>query len=156
MRILKNDYEREMIVYFSASARDMKANIGTYRVIIGAAQEAGCIIANDWTEMANYRSSLPHDFDWWIDMCERSRLCIHDADIIMAESSGISTFGVGYEIATALQSGKHVLALVRKDQVGASYTLGLKHPKLTAAIYTPETLATTVKRFIARQNGEKS
>ena len=80
-------------------------------------------------------------------MCADVQESIEDADVMIAEVSGTSTFGVGYEVASALKANKNVLALVKEGE-RTSYVRGLTHPKLTVMHYRPDNVAALVSDFL--------
>ncbi len=145
-----------MIVYFSASARNMERDIEAYRTIIRAIQETGGIIAHNWVEAAAFRGDFPTEELWWTTMQHDVQRGLRDIDMAVVEASGASAFGVGYELATALHSGKPVLALVSKKAKGSSYVRGIRHPALTYAVYEPHTLADLVKDFIVSKGNQET
>ena len=140
-----------MLVYFSGSAREIGDNIAVYRGVVGAIQEFGGIIAHNWPEAANMRTTFPRDQLWWESMCEDVQEAIVDADAVIVEASGRSTLGVGYELARALNLGKPVLALIKSNK-SASYTRGIKHPSLQVTTYTLQNLAETIEAFLVEVN----
>lgn len=141
-----------MIVYFSASARTIKKDIGTYRQILRAVHGVGGIVANNWAETAFIRGRLPSDSAWWGSMCHITQQAIEDADIVIVEASGVSSFGVGFEMAYALQNKKPILVLTKVGEERSSYARGLTHRLLERIIYrSDEELENAVKAFIRKQ-----
>lgn len=131
----------------------MKRDIGGFRHIVEKLKTLDVTIKNDWLEIAHLRASLP-DHMWervGLDIpsiVTHAERAIHECDVLVAEVSGQSTFGVGYEVAYALQLKKPVLALVRAEQFAHSYSIGIANKLLTTASYTEENLETILEDFI--------
>lgn len=140
-----------MNVYFSANARNIELSIEEYRLIIDAIREMGCAVVNNWTETATFRGNRSLEKVRWQEICREAKTGIEDASVIVAEVSGQSVFGVGYEVGLALGQNKRVLALVHKDQINNSYICGIIHPSLHVATYDLSTLRQVVKAFLAHK-----
>jgi hypothetical protein len=135
-----------MIVYFSATGRNIKEDIATYKRIIHAVREADHNVSNDWTENALLRE--PNSYTNMPALVSDSIKAIENAELLIAEASGVSTLGVGYEIALALHHKKPTLILVREDMEGISYAVGLKDDLITPRTYNDETLEKIVTDFL--------
>lgn len=136
-----------MLVCFSGNSRNINQDIEVYRSITNAINETGAVIAKNWIEAAVHLARFPSDELWWKEMCADVQESIEDADVMIAEVSGRSTFGVGYEMALALKADKYVLALVKEGEYG-SYVRGLTHPKLTVAYYRSDNVSAIVGNFL--------
>lgn len=137
-----------MNIYFSANARDMESSIDKYRLIIKAVRESGNTVIHDWTEVAVFRGHMVLDKIRWQELFREAQMGIDNAALVIAEVSGRNVFGVGYEVSSALNKGKPVLALVEKNQIDTSYINGIVHPLLTVKSYSVRDLAKNVKAFI--------
>src|SRR6185503_3093267 len=113
-----------MLVYFSASHRNIKDEVKDYRDIVGAIKKLGHIVVDNWVEAAYHKAEAVEERDWTA-ICMAAAAGLEDADIIIAEVTGESSFGVGFEVASALRSGKSVLLLVKKGKMWDSYASGL-------------------------------
>lgn len=136
-----------MTVYFSASHRSLMTNLQRYRTIVESMQKNGLVLASNWVEMAQYENLDAKPMRRWEEICDTSKQAIEDSDIVVVEATGGSCFGVGYELATALNANKPVLALVEKGQRKGSYVSGLKHPNLRFAEYTEADVAGIIRKF---------
>lgn len=142
-----------MNIYFSASTRNIKSDINIYRKIIHSIRLLGHVISRDWVETA-YVRELRHEgsetllkgIDWTI--VEEAEMAIESAELLIAEASDISTFGVGYEVAYALQRRKPVLLLVNENVAERSYANGIKHKYASFKKYNDENVAKFVEDFI--------
>jgi hypothetical protein len=140
-----------MLVYFSANARDIEQDITIYRTIIGAVKGEGGIMAQDWTEAMAALKDFPEDAEWWRSMCEDAQEALKDADKVIVEATGSSTFGVGLELARALENKKPTLALVKRG-MKKSYVNGLHHDLLTVVEYEEPELTSVVRKFLRDGN----
>jgi hypothetical protein len=142
-----------MIIYFSGSTRNIKQDIYIYRKIIKSVRSLGHSLHNDWVETEWLRESQrgkdgtrrPWDLSVIV---EASEISIDASELVIAEASDVSTFGVGYEVALGLQRKKPVLALVRSEAVGESYVTGIKHDLLTIKKYDDAEVQKIVEDFI--------
>ncbi|HSE61555.1 MAG TPA: hypothetical protein VLA88_04655 [Candidatus Saccharimonadales bacterium] len=134
-----------MIVYFSASSRNIKEDIVTYKRILHAIRAAGHNVSNDWTESALIRS----DFTDIVGIVNDAVRSIDSAEVLIAEASDVSTFGVGYEVAHALQRKKPVLLLINKNVEKSSYATGLNDELITLRQYDDLTIEEVVTGFLA-------
>lgn len=137
-----------MIVYFSASARDIDNNFVTYLKALTFIREAGGILAQNWVE-ALYMNGSPKDPEWWERLSIEAASGIQDADIVIVEGSGQSAFGVGFETANALHLAKPTLLLIEEGRKN-SYGVGIKHPQLQVSFYNDNSLQEVVKGFLTR------
>ncbi len=60
--------------------------------------------------------------------------CVHDCDLLLAEVS-YPAIGLGFEIATALQLNKKVLAVAKETAKVSRLVLGIEHPNFQFARY---------------------
>lgn len=144
-----------MIIYFSANARNIESDVALYRRILGAIRSKGHLVAYDWVETALLRvAESPNkklDLEWQATMHE-IEAGIERAELIIAEASEQSAFGVGYEVALALLAKKPVLALVKSgDAVTPSYVSGIRNELLTVKEYNDSNLEDHILEFI-REN----
>src|SRR6476469_7505366 len=138
-----------MIVHFSDSSREIKDKIHIYRRILNKVRLLGHSFHNDWVETAWYReSNNKAPWEEITDIVDHVGAAIRNSDLLIAEASDASVFGVGYEVATALQQNKPVLVLVQKNTSGFSYAKGLKHDLLTYKEYEVETVEDIVEAFM--------
>ncbi|MCL5008989.1 MAG: nucleoside 2-deoxyribosyltransferase [Patescibacteria group bacterium] len=61
--------------------------------------------------------------------------CVHDCGLLLAEVS-YPAIGLGFEIATALQLNKKVLAVAKETAKVSRLVLGIEHPNFQFARYT--------------------
>ena len=127
---------KNMNVYFSASHRNIEESISLYTQIKDAIQACGHVLVNDWREAALHKWPRQQSYDDWTSVCIEARNGIESANLVVAEASGKAGFGVGFEVATALNLGKRVIILVEKGQVNNSYASGLDRSGIWFREYT--------------------
>lgn len=137
-----------MKIYFSANHRNIERDIKAYRQILDAIRSEGHILVNNWVEVASKIWPLQQkDFDW-TKVCIESRVGIDDADMVIAEASGQTGFGVGYEVAYALAKSKRVAILIKKSEVSNSYASGLDQSEVTIHEYSADEIVEVVRQMI--------
>lgn len=137
-----------MIIYFSGSARGMQDNIELYRRIIRKIREMGHVISNEWVETAWQRDEKGEK-DWNLTaIVEDALASIENAEVLIVEASGGSAFGVGYEVAYAVERKKPILLLVNKTLLPDSYAAGIKHELITYKNYDTNNLEKIIGDFI--------
>lgn len=139
-----------MIVHFSASARDLKDRIEIYRKIQNQLRLLGHSFQNDWVETAWYREM--NNKRAWDDIGQivsYADNAITHAEVVIAEASDASVFGVGYEVALALQRKKPVLVLVDEVTARSSYAKGLTNDLLTYREYNQTNLGEIIENFLS-------
>lgn len=137
-----------MIIYFSASARDLKNDLATYRIIVDKIYSLNHDLAREWFEPAS-RRMLRKDgiFDNIESIVHLAQAGIEGAELVVVEATGGSAFGVGYEVGLALQQRKPVLLLVKKG-ANDSYALGLRNVLITLKRYDANNLEKIIEDFI--------
>lgn len=138
-----------MIVYFSASSRNIKKDIVIYKRIMHAIRSAGHAVSNDWTENALIASTEDFTSSRMHEVVADASKSIETSEVMVAEVSGGSTFGVGYEVSLALQHKKPVLLLVRESMRGSSYATGLKNELIMYCAYNDTTLEKYIADFLS-------
>jgi hypothetical protein len=133
-----------MTIYFSANCRNLEHDKPLYKRIIDVALKEGWSVNNNWLEAAEWRMS---SVEAWGGICHEAMTGISLADALIVEASDRSAFGVGYEVAVALQRGLPVLLLCEKGS--SSYASGLRHPLIYYREYDTDTLDKLVERFLA-------
>lgn len=137
-----------MIVYFSASARNLEEEIETYRAIVNKIHSLGHTVANEWVEPASHREAQGGLFKDIHSIVKEAQAGIESAEVLIAEASDGSAFGVGYELALALQRRKPSLILIKKEAANSSYAAGLTNELITLKKYDPTNLGRLIEDFI--------
>lgn len=143
-----------MIVYFSASSRNITNDIKVYRQILSRIYALEHVIASDWVEVAVHRAGRFGVDDghvgWNIrDIVRNAEAGIERAEVVICEASGASAFGVGFEMAMALRNKKPVLCLIREESSEDTYAVGIsKSDLLTVKMYNEQNLDRIVEQFL--------
>lgn len=138
-----------MIVYFSASARNLKQDLPLYKKIVSIVYALGHTLARDWVEPASFRVERDEAFYDIQSLVRDAQAGVESAEIMIAEVSGGSAFGVGFEVAMALQRRKPVLLLIHKKTYNLSYASGLIYNDLiTISRYDDSNIQKIIENFI--------
>lgn len=138
-----------MIVHLTTSKDTLLDNIQTLRRIVKTVEQ-NHEIANNWIESA-YRemtSGLRRDLKkaHQSSMDENTK-----SDVFIAEVTH-SSFGVGYQVATALQQKKPTLLLSREGANNRSMVNGLDSTLVSFSEYNDDNLEKIVQDFLDENN----
>ena len=137
-----------MIIYFSGTMRDIKRDAPVYKRILRAMRAQGHLIAYDWVETALLREARGEKAIFKRDGFAEIEGAIEGAELLVAEASDGSAFGVGYEVSLALQKRKPVLILVRSESIETSYAAGIVNELATVRTYDEDNLDKVVEDFL--------
>lgn len=140
-----------MVVHLATSKTTLLDNIGTLRQIIKIVTQEH-ELANDWVEPA-YKAIKEHG-PKRKDITQVYRKSVDEvakADVLIAEVS-TSSFGVGHQVASAIQQKKPVLLLSRDDIVNDSLVTGLDNAIVQYKEYNSSNLEQIVKDFLEENN----
>lgn len=140
-----------MLVHFSASSRQIEKDIYLYRKIINAIRIAGHAISHDWIETAWLMTQgKGRDGEGWDlnTIALEVEAGIEAAEVAVIEATGVSTLGVGYELALALQRKKPTLVLIDERNTQGSYAIALRHDFLTIKTYDNDNLEKVITDFL--------
>jgi hypothetical protein len=117
-------------------------------MIVDIFRQEGFIFVNNWVEVANHVwPKRSQDYDW-ASVCAQATAGIDDADLVLAEASGETGFGVGFEVASALSKGKKVVILIQRGQVSDSYASGLNRSDLLIYEYDPANIVVDLQGLV--------
>jgi hypothetical protein len=128
-------------VYFSANHRNINNDLNTYREIIRTIQLSNLELVNNWIEVVGNETPPYENSLKWVDVCHDARVGIDAADIIVAEASGASSFGSGFEVGCALSMNKQIILLISADKINDSYAGGLDRQAVIIIEYEQSTLS---------------
>lgn len=122
----------------------------TLRQIVKTIKDSGHELARDWIEEA-YQSNKTtgHIATDWAEIYKSNLETIAKSDVVIADAT-YENFGVGYQIAVAVQQKKPIL-LMRQDVLSSkkgAFALGVLDEWVSHALYTPATATAIVKRFL--------
>lgn len=139
-----------MIIYFSASARSLRKDIKRYRKILAKARELGHTFTNDWVETSWQHVARGDSYEGKIKgIVHSADLGLRSAEVVIAEVSGVSSFGVGYEVSRAMQERKPILLLATKVDALSSYANGIESDLVSFKVYDSDlTLEKYIEEFL--------
>jgi nucleoside 2-deoxyribosyltransferase len=133
-----------MNIYFACSITGGREFEADYQEIVAALNADGHVIPTSHLVQSdvveNERKLTPQD------IYERAANWIKNCDALIAEVS-VPSHGVGYEIGFALNVGKPVLCLYRKDRRVSKMITGNSDPKLSVKAYANIKEAISQARF---------
>ncbi len=138
-----------MKVHLVTSRPTLEKDIETLRSIVKVIEEGGHSLALDWVEKAYARvtSSTKQEVDW-SEIYRENVEVIARADVIIAECS-YENFGVGYQVAAAVQQKKPVLMLRHETADKNAFATGVEDGWVKREEYTEVTLPTILKKFLS-------
>jgi nucleoside 2-deoxyribosyltransferase len=139
-----------MIVHLITSKNNLDEAMPYLRRIVDVVHGKEATLARDWIEPAYVRYSRQiserPEIDW--KAVQRDNLeAIAKADVIIAEITQPS-FGVGYQVAYAVQLKKPVLILRRKDANKDSFASGINNVNAHYQEYEDKTLEKITEKFL--------
>lgn len=104
---------------------------------------------DDWVELAYARVNKKEVVETadWASIYELNLENIAKADVVIAETS-YDTFGVGYQIAIAVQQKKPILLLRREDAEVDSFATGIVDSWVQRESYTKDSLEPILYQFL--------
>lgn len=142
-----------MKVYISALAEEITQDIALLRKLVRIVHQQGHTLASDWIEPAYTRASKGLELtpEEWQTIYAESRDAIAKSDVIIAEVSKRS-FGVGYQVATAVQLKKPTLLLRRHSATEGAMAMGIAEQAITYQRYTEANLERIVSAFLQQND----
>lgn len=137
-----------MLVHLVGSRYQVVENINHLRSMINTIHEGGHKIAVDWVEPAYNDSKTSgggSNLDWPV-VYKESVEAINKADVVVADAT-IRGFGIGYQVALAVQMKKPTLVLCKEDVGDSFFASGID----TGVLYkefTEDTLKSTIRDFL--------
>jgi hypothetical protein len=140
-----------MLVYFVASRKDIANNIEKLRRFVKLIHDEGHTLTLDWIEpiYASEKKGSVHDIDWPI-LYKDTVEAITRADVVIAETS-IQSFGVGFQVALAIQLKKPTLLLRVEDMDSFAFAAGIPQQNALYKTYDDKSIEPIVHDFL-RQN----
>lgn len=139
-----------MIIHFIASSQKAVTNISSYRAIVNAIHAQGAMLAADWVEPAyiymkeGRRATQEH----WENTYQEHIEALARSDIVIAEVSD-SSFGAGFQVATAIQQKKPILLLIRKNKAEeGTFNVGVNNSFVSKNYYDEDNIESIVAKFI--------
>lgn len=137
-----------MIVHFTASKESLVVDIKSLRLALKTIRKENHAIANNWIDLAYKKIKLNRSPNSFTQLFHQSMEDVAKADIMIAEVTH-SSFGVGYQVATAMQQKKPILLLSKKGTKNDSLVKGLDDTIVRFCEYNEDNLEQLVKDFLA-------
>lgn len=137
-----------MKVHFITSRDSLENDIETLQDITQRIKRAGHTLANDWIDIASerQRSGKQSTADWkriYKDNLEN----VAETDVLIAEAS-YENFGVGYQVAAAVQQKKPVLLLRHENADKGAFVTGVEDGWVQTREYNKDNLGTILGKFL--------
>jgi predicted nucleotidyltransferase len=134
-----------MKVHFITSRDSLENDIETLQDIMQHIKSAGHTLANDWIDVASerQRSGKQSTADWkriYKDNLEN----VAETDVLVAEAS-YENFGVGYQVAAAVQQKKPVLLLRHEDADKGAFVTGVEDGWVQSKEYNKNNLGSILQ-----------
>jgi nucleoside 2-deoxyribosyltransferase len=140
--------EHMMKVHLIASRSNVSENFDNLQRISEIISEEKHQVARDWVSSAHSRlTNTEKSQTDWSKIYQLNLETIAKADVIIAEITH-NSFGVGYQIAVAVQQKKPVLLLRRNDATTDVFATGIVDPWVKSVLYTEDTLDDAVRDFL--------
>ncbi len=137
-----------MKVHLITSRPTLENDIGTLRKIMALIQGMGHTLAYDWVEGAYERNKNPQvEYANWAKVYKESLEVIAGAEVIIAETS-YENFGVGYQVATAVQQKKPVLLLRHATADKNAFATGVEDGWVKRKEYDDKNLEGIIEQFL--------
>jgi len=136
-------------VHIIASKSNILNNVDAIRSIMDTVRKNGHDIVDNWVdevyEERVAKGGAPVD---WAKIYASNLENIAKADIVIAETS-YNSFGVGYQVAVAVQQKKPTLLLRHEDAETDAFATGVVDSWVQRASYSNKTLPTILEKFLS-------
>jgi len=137
-----------MKVHFITSRPTLENDISLLRDIANFVKGEGHHLVNEWIEIAyNRMARKPVVSPDWNSIYKDNLEVITRTDVVIAETS-FDSFGVGYQIAFAVQQRKPILLLRHETADDNVYVTGVRDGWIRHEKYTQENVHSIVKKFL--------
>lgn len=137
-----------MKVHLITSRPSLEKDIATLRTMIAIIKKSGHDLARDWIEDAFERSQNPDvPYADWSKVYKDNLEVINRADVVIAETSH-ENFGVGYQVAFAVQQKKPVLMLRHATADKNGFATGVEDGWVKREEYSEDNLSDIMNKFL--------
>jgi len=137
-----------MKVHFITSRPTIEKHIEELRAVINAIENAGHSLAIDWIERAYRRQTEGTEPKAnWTAIYRLNLEAIAKSDVVLAETS-YDNFGVGYQIAFAVQQKKPIMLLRHEDVDDDAFVNGVEGGWIIHEKYNSQNLTSKVNKFL--------
>ncbi|HSE29404.1 MAG TPA: hypothetical protein VLA77_02345 [Candidatus Saccharimonadales bacterium] len=137
-----------MIVHLIGSRYQVDKNINHLRILVDAIHDGAHTLAWDWVEptFANVKRGGKNEIDWHA-VYKESMEAINKADVIIADAT-IRGFGIGYQVAVAVQMKKPVLVLRHEEIDDSLFASGIDTGVSYKSFKSAANLKNIIKEFL--------
>jgi hypothetical protein len=133
-----------MVIHFIAGKSKIHEEIEYFERIAEYIKSSGHFLTRDWvTEMQS--SSAPEIN--WSQLYRETMNDINRADIVIAEAT-TKSFGVGFQVSSAVRAKKPILLLVRDEVDRNSILWGIDEELVQTRLYNTNNLEPQLKHFL--------
>lgn len=137
-----------MKVHLITSRPTIENDIESLRQIITVIENTGHSLAIDWIERAYRRQTHTKEPRAnWSAVYKLNLEAIAQSDVVIAETT-YDSFGVGYQVAFAVQQKKPILMLRRAESDEDSFVSGVEDGWIIHKKYDKASLDKTIKEFL--------
>jgi len=136
-----------MEVHLICSRKTLIEEIGQLRAMIRIIESSGHQIIGEWIEEAYGRYLGMDPKHSWPEIYQEALETVARADVLIAECSH-ENFGVGYEVALAIQHRKPVLLLRREGVDANSFAMGVEAGWVIRKEYNSDTIGGIIQDFL--------
>lgn len=137
-----------MIVHFTTSKESLAGDIKSLRIVLKTIRKENHTIANNWIDGAYRKIKLNRAPNSFTQLFHQSMEDVAKADVMIAEVTH-SSFGVGYQVASAMQQKKPIFLLSKKGAKNDSLVRGLDDTIVKFCEYDEKNLEQLIKNFLA-------
>jgi nucleoside 2-deoxyribosyltransferase len=131
-------------VHLIASKSNVANDVKSLEAISQLISSQGHRVVRDWVTSAQKGDAKDKD---WAEIYQLNLETIAKADVVIAETS-YNSFGVGYQVAVAIQQKKPTLLLRREDADKEAFATGIVDPWAQRATYNDDNLGEIVEKFL--------
>jgi len=136
-------------VHLIASKSNILSNVDTMRSIVGVIRKNGHELVDNWVDEVYEKRVEKNDASVdWSSIYASNLENIAKADIIIAETS-FNSFGVGYQVAVAVQQKKPTLLLRHEDAETDAFATGVVDSWVQRASYNEKSLPGLLEKFLS-------
>lgn len=137
-----------MKVHLIASRPTLEKDIVALRQMLVIIEKMGHTLARDWVEEAfSQLDAVTGSAADWGEVYKKNLEAITKADVVIAETS-FENFGVGYQVAFAVQLKKPVLLLRHAHSDKNAFVTGVEDSWIKRAEYTSDNTEELIGKFL--------
>jgi len=136
-----------MKVHFITSRGSLENDVETLRSITGFIKKSGHTLASDWIDIALDRLRSDSSSANWKEIYKTNLENVAEMDVLIAEAS-YENFGVGYQVAAAVQQKKPILLLRHENADKSAFVTGVDDGWVQYQEYNEKNLDSILSKFL--------